>query len=105
MTSLRRPRALPQERSSTPAVDDLRRMVLLLETADALERRARRTIDPAQVAVLVRRAHQRREEAEALRQRLAARGAALARQTATAMSPHRPRLFRPPSPKARRALP
>jgi hypothetical protein len=52
-------------------------MVLLLETADVLERRARRTPDSAQVAVLLRRAEQRRREADALRERLAARGAAL----------------------------
>jgi hypothetical protein len=55
-----------------PRTDDLRRMVLLLETADVLERRARRTPDPAQVAVLLRRAEQRRREADVIRERLAA---------------------------------
>ena len=77
-------------------------MVLLLETADVLERRARRTADPTQVAVLLRRAEQRRKEAGALRERLAARGAALdPQQAATLMAPSRPRLLRPPSPAAR----
>jgi hypothetical protein len=81
MTSVRRPRPLPQSRSSRDAgrADDLRRMVLLLETAEVLQRRARRTSDPDQVAVLLRRAQQRRHDADALRERLAARGVALAR--------------------------
>jgi hypothetical protein len=57
-------------------------MVLLLETADVLERRARRMSDPAQVSVLLRRAAQRRGEAHALREGLAARGAALNPQQA-----------------------
>jgi hypothetical protein len=52
-------------------------MVLLLETADVLEGRARRATDPAQVAVLLRRAGQRRRDAAQLREGLAARGAAL----------------------------
>ncbi|MBW8764912.1 MAG: hypothetical protein JF630_01345 [Geodermatophilales bacterium] len=52
-------------------------MVLLLETAAVLEARARRTDDPAQVAVLLRRAEQRRQQAGRLREELAARGAAL----------------------------
>ena len=56
---------------------ELRRMVLLLETAAVLEARARRTGDPAQASVLVRRAGQRRHEAARLREQLAARGAAL----------------------------
>ena len=64
-----------------------------------------RTTDPAQVAVLMRRAHQRREEADALRERLAARGAALTQQQATAMSPQRPRLLRAPSPGIRPGSP
>ena len=54
-------------------------MVLLLETADVLEARARRGTDPAQAAVLLRRAEQRRQKAAQLRERLAARGAVLAR--------------------------
>jgi hypothetical protein len=61
-------------------------MVLLLETADLLERRARRTADPVQVDVLLRRARQRRDEADALRVRLAAHGAALAPRQAASLS-------------------
>jgi hypothetical protein len=52
-------------------------MVLLLETAEVLELRARRTRDVAQVPVLLRRAEHRRREAAELRERLAARGSAL----------------------------
>jgi hypothetical protein len=85
-----------------PRTDDLRRMVLLLETADVLERRARRTPDPAQVSVLLRRAEQRRREADALRERLAARGAALShRQPPAGSLPERPRVLRPASPGRR----
>jgi hypothetical protein len=51
-------------------------VVLLLETATVLEARARRAGDPAQVAVLLRRAEHRRREAAELRVQLAARGAA-----------------------------
>jgi hypothetical protein len=54
-------------------------MVLLLETAEVLETRALRCADPQQVAVLRRRAEQRRREASAIRARLAAQGAALSR--------------------------
>ena len=65
-------------------------MVLLSETADVLERRARRASDQAQVTVLLRRAEQRRREANALRERLAARGAALgSQQLASLMALHR----------------
>jgi hypothetical protein len=91
---------MPQPRSSTVGgnADDLRRMVLLLETADVLERRARRTSDPAQGRVLLRRAEQRRKEATGLRERLAARGAALGpQQAASLLPPRRPLLVRPPS--------
>jgi hypothetical protein len=52
-------------------------MALHLETAAVLELRARRTADPLQVAVLRRRAEQRRREAGRLRERLAACGVAL----------------------------
>jgi len=52
-------------------------MVLLLETAEVLETRAARTADPRQVAVLRRRADQRRREAAGIRARLAAQGIAL----------------------------
>jgi hypothetical protein len=66
-------------------------MVLLLETADVLERRAGRTGDPAQVTVLLRRAEQRRREADALRERLVARGAALGQRPVDASGwPGRP---------------
>lgn len=51
-------------------------MVLLLETAEVLELRARRTRDVAQVPVLLRRAEHRRREAAEIRQALAARGIA-----------------------------
>jgi hypothetical protein len=57
----------------------MRQMVLLLETAEVLEQRAHRASDPRQVAVLRRRAEQRRREAAVLRARLAAKGAALSR--------------------------
>ena len=53
-------------------------MVLLLETAAALEARARRCGDPERVPVFLRRAEHRRNEAARLRAELAARGAALA---------------------------
>jgi hypothetical protein len=56
---------------------ELRRMALHLETAAVLEVRAQRTADPRQVAVLRRRAEQRRQEAARLRERLAACGMAL----------------------------
>lgn len=58
------------------STDQLRRMVLLLETAEVLELRARRTRDVAQVPVLLRRAEHRRREAAEIREILAARGAA-----------------------------
>ncbi len=88
MTSVRGRGELSGSRSPAPAdeSDGLRRMVLLLETADVLERRARRTADPAQVDVLMRRAEHRRTQADALRVRLAARGAALAPQQAASLS-------------------
>ena len=56
---------------------ELRRMALHLETAAVLELRAQRTADPLQVAVLLRRAEHRRQEAARLRERLAACGRAL----------------------------
>ena len=52
-------------------------MALHLETAAVLELRAQRASDPRQVAVLRRRAEQRRREAARLRERLAACGLAL----------------------------
>ncbi len=59
------------------ASGELRRMALHLETAAVLEARAQRTTDPRQVAVLRRRAEQRRQEAARLREQLAACGKAL----------------------------
>jgi hypothetical protein len=56
---------------------DLRRMALHLETAAVLDLRAQRAADPAQAAVLLRRAAQRREEAGRIRARLSAHGLAL----------------------------
>ena len=53
-------------------------MALQLETAAVLDLRARRSTDPAQVAVLRRRAEQRRQEAARIRAQLAAHGVALA---------------------------
>ena len=45
----------------------LRQMALLLETAAVLDQRARRAADPVQVAVLRRRAEQRRAQAARIR--------------------------------------
>jgi hypothetical protein len=77
--------AVPSPRGSASAdqvagrepSSDLRRMALHLETAAVLESRARRATDPAQEAVLWRRAEQRRREAARIRARLALRGGAL----------------------------
>jgi len=52
-------------------------MALHLETAAVLDLRASRSTDTAQVAVLRRRAEQRRREAARIRAHLAARGVAL----------------------------
>ncbi|MGZ6868502.1 MAG: hypothetical protein ACXVGF_21335 [Blastococcus sp.] len=72
MTSTPRQRPAPAQRADAgrAAADDLRRMVLLLETAEVLEQRARRTRDVAQVPVLLRRAEHRRREAARLKERL-----------------------------------
>ena len=72
---------LGDERREPPGPDhaaELRAMVLHLETAAALDQRARRTADPGQVATLHRRAEQRRALAARIRARLAASGAAVA---------------------------
>ena len=61
-------------------------MALHLETAAVLDLKAKRSTDPAQVAVLRRRADQRRHEAARIRSHLAARGVAL---SASALRAHR----------------
>jgi hypothetical protein len=65
---------VPQLRPSAGAgrTEVMRRVVLLLETAEVLEARARRCPDPAQAAVLLRRAQQRRQQAAGLREGLPA---------------------------------
>ena len=102
MTSARRRRTVLDPRPSvdTSRADgsgDLRRMVLLLETAAVLEARARRCIDSGKTTVLLRRAEHRRREAIELREQLAARGAALAPARAERRwgSPVRRSPFRP----------
>jgi hypothetical protein len=74
-------RPLPGLRSAAPAdphlAAELRLMALHLETASVLDLKAQRSTDPAQVAVLRRRAAQRRHEAARIRAHLAARGVAL----------------------------
>jgi hypothetical protein len=74
-------------------------MVLLLETAEVLELRARRARDPAQVPVLLRRAEHRRQQAAELRQKLAATGAALASPMRAGRSADSQPLFRRASPR------
>jgi hypothetical protein len=78
VTDVRRRAPLPDPRPfrSMDRAHELRRMVLLLETADVLEMRARRASDPTTIAVLLRRAGQRRREAATLRESPAAGGAA-----------------------------
>ena len=102
MISARRQRTVPDQRltADPDGSGDLRRMVLLLETAAVLEARARRAGDPAQVAVLLRRAEHRRREAAELRGQLAARGAALPPAQAARVwgTPARRGPFRAPSP-------
>ncbi|MGY1618383.1 hypothetical protein ACI797_16715 [Geodermatophilus sp. SYSU D00691] len=56
---------------------DLRTMALHLETAAALDLKAARATDPAQIATLRRRAEQRRRQAARIRARLAAGGGAV----------------------------
>jgi hypothetical protein len=82
------PGAVPDQRGSASGAEsgaagdgahegaELRRMALHLETAALLEARAQRAGDPAQQAVLRRRAEQRRREAGRLRARLVDRGLA-----------------------------
>jgi hypothetical protein len=73
-------------------------MVLLLETAEVLESRARRTRDVAQVPVLLRRAESRRREAAELREQLASRGAARPPRSADSQP-----TFSPTSPPGQRS--
>jgi hypothetical protein len=93
--------ALRRQSDSPPVsagqTDDLRRMALLLETADVLAARARRTPDPARRTELMRRAGERRREATGMRESLVARGAALPLGRA-APSPARRTTFSPATP-------
>jgi hypothetical protein len=74
--------ARPQHADGAPDLAaDLRTMALHLETAAALDLKARRIADPAQVATLRRRAEQRRRQAARIRARLAASGAAVPEPT------------------------
>jgi hypothetical protein len=81
MTAEPAQRAVPRARAAVAAdpqlASELRRMALHLETAAVLDLRAQRATDPAQVAVLRRRAEQRRREAARIRGRLAEQGVAL----------------------------
>jgi hypothetical protein len=63
--------------------DDVRRRILLLETAAVLDSRADRAPDPAQAATLRRRAAQRRREAEAIRDGPAGEGVVAERSLRT----------------------
>jgi hypothetical protein len=82
MTAEPAQRTVPGSRAAVSAdpqlASELRRMALHLETAAVLDLRAQRATDPAQVAVLRRRAEQRRREAARIRAQLAARGVVLA---------------------------
>jgi hypothetical protein len=76
-------------------------MVRLLETAEVLEHRARRTRDPTQVPVLLRLVEHRRRQAAELRARLTARGAALATRVRARSADPQP-LFSRASPHGQR---
>lgn len=93
MTSPRRQQTVPGPGPSAHGSGDLRRMLLLLETAAVLEGRARRCVAPGQVAVLLRRAEHRRREATELRSQLSARGAEPGR--VERVSPVRRQQFKP----------
>jgi hypothetical protein len=60
-------RALAQTPRGREAIEQLRRMVRLLESAEVLMHHARRTRDAAQAAVLRRRAERRMKDAAQLR--------------------------------------
>jgi hypothetical protein len=90
MTSARRTRTVADPRAAA-STDEFRQMILLLETAAVLERRAAGTGDPVQATILRRRAEQRGREARRLRDELVARGAPIALdRIAEASSPRRP---------------
>lgn len=63
-------RALAQTPRGREAIEQLRRMVRLLESAEVLMHHARRTRDAAQAAVLRRRAERRMKDAAQLRAQL-----------------------------------
>jgi len=67
----------PQPSGGQDVTADLRKMALHLETAAALDLKARKAADPATMATLRRRAEQRRRQAARIRARLAASGAAV----------------------------
>ena len=94
---------MPRRAATDDSTDELRRMVLLLETAEVLELRARRTRDVAQVAVLQRRAEHRRREAAELREALAARGAARPASERRKRSANPQGMFSAVSPSGQRA--
>jgi len=77
MTSARRTRTVADPRVAA-GTDEFRKMILLLETAAVLERRAAGTTDPVQAAILRRRAEKHSREARRLRDELVARGAPVA---------------------------
>jgi hypothetical protein len=72
MTASRTQRSVPEEPlpPGGEVVEQLRRIVRLLESAEVLMQRARRTRDTAQAAVLRRRAARRRTDAEQVRAQL-----------------------------------
>ena len=65
MPSTKRPEQVPAPRATGErgALDRRRRVALLLETAEVLAERARRTQDAKQAQVLLRRSAQRRAQA------------------------------------------
>ena len=100
MTSTRRARAVADPRIAA-GTDEFRRMILLLETAAVLERRAEAAGDPVQAAILRRRAEQRGREARRLRDELVARGAPVALDRIAQLSPPRRPAFSGASPRGR----
>jgi len=76
-------------------------MILLLETAAVLQRRAAESSDPVQAATLRRRAEQRGREARRLRDELVARGAPIALDRIAEASSPRRTVFSGPSSRGR----